>query len=177
MFSRNSTIVDKCFQEPVLWIAAAAVRQRTDCNLTSASFWNSQISNYVIGSSPRARPSNWVNSALYRCMIVTVSLQNPHKCVVKSLVKIAAVSWHSLRRFIKPVPALYRHRIKHIEMILVQWEKASNVMFWLTFGHRARKIYVHLWFWQSRLSINKPFRDYYGTQPFVLSPFDHCCQY
>ena len=26
-------------------------------------------------------------------------------------------------------PALYRHRIKHIEMILVQWEKANNSMF------------------------------------------------
>ena len=37
-------------------------------------------------------------------MIVAVSLQKPHKCVVKSLVKIAAVSWHSLQRFIKPAP-------------------------------------------------------------------------
>ena len=59
---------------------------------------------FQITSSPRARPSNWINAALYRCMIVAVSLQKPHKCVVKSLVKIAAVSWHSLRRFIKPSP-------------------------------------------------------------------------
>ena len=36
--------------EPVLWIVAAAVRQRSDCNLTSASFWNSQISHYVIAT-------------------------------------------------------------------------------------------------------------------------------
>ena len=41
----------------------------------------------------------------------------------------------------------------------------------LTFDHRARKMYVHLWFWQSRLSTNKPFRDYYGTQLTDLSPF------
>ena len=32
------------------------------------------------------------------------------------------------------------------------------------FDHRARKMYIHLWFWQSRLSINKPFRFYYGTK-------------
>ena len=38
-------------------------------------------------------------------MIVAVSLHKTHICVVKSLVKIAAVSWHSLRRFIKPAPA------------------------------------------------------------------------
>ena len=31
-------------------------------------------------------------------------LHKTHICVVKSLVKIAAVSWHSLRRFIKPAP-------------------------------------------------------------------------
>ena len=37
-------------------------------------------------------------------MIVAVSLHKTHICVVKSLVKIAAVSWHSLRRFIKPAP-------------------------------------------------------------------------
>ena len=37
-------------------------------------------------------------------MIVAVSLHKTHTCVVKSLVKIAAVSWHSLRRFIKPAP-------------------------------------------------------------------------
>ena len=34
-----------------------------------------------------------------------MSLHKTHICVVKSLVKIAAVSWHSLRRFIKPAPA------------------------------------------------------------------------
>ena len=33
-----------------------------------------------------------------------MSLHKTHICVVKSLVKIAAVSWHSLRRFIKPAP-------------------------------------------------------------------------
>ena len=55
-------------------------------------------------SSPRARPSNWVNSVLYSYMIVAVSLHKTHIRVVKSLVKIAAVSWHSLRRFIKPAP-------------------------------------------------------------------------
>ena len=53
-------------------------------------------------SSPRARPSNWVNSALYSYMIVAVSLHKTHIRVVKSLVKLAAVSWHSLQRFIKP---------------------------------------------------------------------------
>ena len=37
-------------------------------------------------------------------MIVAVSLHKTHMCVVKSLVKIAALSWHSLRRFIKPAP-------------------------------------------------------------------------
>ena len=37
-------------------------------------------------------------------MIVAVSLHKTHICVVKSLVKIAAVSWHSLRRFVKPAP-------------------------------------------------------------------------
>ena len=57
---------------------------------------------FPITSSPRARPSNWVNAALYSYMIVAVSLHKTHICVVKSLVKIAAVSWHSLRRFIKP---------------------------------------------------------------------------
>ena len=35
-----------------------------------------------------------------------MSLHKTHICVVKSLVKIAAVSWHSLRRFIKPAPGL-----------------------------------------------------------------------
>ena len=33
-----------------------------------------------------------------------MSLHKTHICVDKSLVKIAAVSWHSLRRFIKPAP-------------------------------------------------------------------------
>ena len=37
-------------------------------------------------------------------MIVAVSLHKTHIHVVKSLVKIAAVSWHNLRRFIKPAP-------------------------------------------------------------------------
>ena len=41
---------------------------------------------------------------LYSYMIVAVSLHKIHICIVKSLVKIAAVSWHSLRRFIKPAP-------------------------------------------------------------------------
>ena len=59
-----------------------------------------------ITSSPRARPSNWVNAELYRYKIVAVSLHKTHMCVVKSLVKIAAVSWHSLRRFIKPAPGV-----------------------------------------------------------------------
>ena len=36
-----------------------------------------------------------------------MSLHKTHICVVKSLVKIAAVSWHSLRRFIKPAPGLH----------------------------------------------------------------------
>ena len=39
-------------------------------------------------------------------MIVAVSLHKTHIRVVKSLVKIAAVSWHSLRRFIKPAPGI-----------------------------------------------------------------------
>ena len=43
----NDNVVN---QEPVLWIVAAAVRQRSDCNLTSASFWNSQIFHYVIAT-------------------------------------------------------------------------------------------------------------------------------
>ena len=60
---------------------------------------------FPITSSPRARPSNWANAELYRYKIVAVSLHKTHICVVKSLVKIAAVSWHSLRRFIKPAPA------------------------------------------------------------------------
>ena len=37
-------------------------------------------------------------------MIVAASLHKTHIYVVKSLVKIAAISWHSLRRFIKPAP-------------------------------------------------------------------------
>ena len=37
-------------QEPVSRIVAAAVRQLTDWNLTSASFWNSQIFYYVIAT-------------------------------------------------------------------------------------------------------------------------------
>ena len=37
-------------------------------------------------------------------MMVAVSLHKTHISVVKSRVKIAAVSWHSLRRFIKPAP-------------------------------------------------------------------------
>ena len=61
---------------------------------------------FPITSSPRARPSNWANAELYRYKIVAVSLHKTHICVVKLLVKIAAVSWHSLRRFIKPAPAL-----------------------------------------------------------------------
>ena len=36
-----------------------------------------------------------------------MSLHKTHICVVKSLVKITAVSWHSLRRFIKPAPGAY----------------------------------------------------------------------
>ena len=40
-------------------------------------------------------------------MIVAVSLHKTHIRVVKSLVKIAAVSWHSLRRFIKPAPVCH----------------------------------------------------------------------
>ena len=60
---------------------------------------------FPITSSPRARPSNWANAELYRYKIVAVSLHKTHIiCVVKSLVKIAAVSWHSLRRFIKLAP-------------------------------------------------------------------------
>ena len=59
---------------------------------------------FPITSSPRARPSNWASAELYRYKIVAVSLHKTHICVVKSLVKIAAVSWHSLRRFIKPAP-------------------------------------------------------------------------
>ena len=43
----------------------------------------------------------------YSYMIVAVSLHKTHIRVVESLVKIAAVSWHSLRRFIKPAPDLY----------------------------------------------------------------------
>ena len=39
-----------------------------------------------------------------------MSLHKTHICVVKSLVKIAAVSWHSLRRFIKPAPGRSRVR-------------------------------------------------------------------
>ena len=62
---------------------------------------------FPITSSPRARPSNCANAELYRYKIVAVSLHKTHICVVKSLVKIAAVSWHSLRRFIKPAPGLY----------------------------------------------------------------------
>ena len=61
---------------------------------------------FPITSSPRARPSNWANAELYRYKIVAVSLHKTHICVVKSLIKIAAVSWHSLRRFIKPAPAV-----------------------------------------------------------------------
>ena len=61
---------------------------------------------FPITSSPRARPSNWANAELYRYKIVAVSLHKTHICVVKSLVKIAAVSWHSLRRFIKPAPGV-----------------------------------------------------------------------
>ena len=64
---------------------------------------------FPITSSPRARPSNWANAELYRYKIVGVSLHKTHICVVKSLVKIAAVSWHSLRRFIKPAPDLTNH--------------------------------------------------------------------
>ena len=60
---------------------------------------------FPITSSPRSRPSNWANAELHRYKIVAVSLHKTHICVVKSLVKIAAVSWHSLRRFIKPAPA------------------------------------------------------------------------
>ena len=37
-----------------------------------------------------------------------MSLRKTHICVVKSLVKIAAVSWHSLRRFIKPASAIHQ---------------------------------------------------------------------
>ena len=59
---------------------------------------------FPITSSPRARPSNWAKAELYRYKIVAVSLHKTHICVVKSLVKIAAVSWHSLRRVIKPAP-------------------------------------------------------------------------
>ena len=61
---------------------------------------------FSITSSSRARPSNWANAELYLYKIVAVSLHITHICVVKSLVKIAAVSWHNLRRFIKPAPAL-----------------------------------------------------------------------
>ena len=33
---------------------------------------------FTITSSPRARPSNWVNSTLYSYMIVAVSLYKTH---------------------------------------------------------------------------------------------------
>ena len=68
---------------------------------------NFETVKFPITSSPRARPSNWANAELYRYKIVAVSLHKTHICVVKSLVKIAAVSWHSLRRFIKPAPDEY----------------------------------------------------------------------
>ena len=57
---------------------------------------NFETVKFPITSSPRARPSNRVNSVLGSYMIVAVSLHKTHICVVKSLVKIAAVSWHSL---------------------------------------------------------------------------------
>ena len=46
-----------------------------------------------------------LGAVAYSYMIVAVSLHKTHICVVKSLVKIAAVSWHSLQRFIKPAPS------------------------------------------------------------------------
>ena len=52
---------------------------------------NFETVKFPITSSPRARPSNWVNSELYSYMIVAVSLHKTRICVVKSLVKIAAV--------------------------------------------------------------------------------------
>ena len=43
-----------------------------------------------------------------------MSLHKTRMCVVKSPVKIAAVSWHSLRRFVKPAPGIVRRiRISH----------------------------------------------------------------
>ena len=54
---------------------------------------NKETVKFHITSSPRERPSNWVNSALiYSYTIVAVSLHKIHIRVVKSLVKIAAVS-------------------------------------------------------------------------------------
>ena len=59
-------------------------------------------------------------------MIVAVSLHKTHVRVVESLVKIAAVSWHSLRRFIKPAP---EGRVTNGRTILRRkWRHTLNVI-------------------------------------------------
>ena len=55
-----------------------------------------------------------------RCVCSTRS-QGPLLCAFclsfhfKSLVKIAAVSWHSLQRFIKPAPGRFRRVLLHVD--------------------------------------------------------------
>ena len=101
---------------------------------------------FPITSSPRARPSNWANAELYRYKIVAVSLHKTHICVVKSLVKIAAVSWHSLRRFIKPAPGNTRSRFyessqqRYANVATVIWlaRHFETVKFPITSSPRAR---------------------------------------
>ena len=39
-----------------------------------------------------------------------MSLHKTNICIVKSLVNIAGVSWHSLRRFIKPAPGITKYK-------------------------------------------------------------------
>ena len=98
---------------------------------------------FPITSSPPARPSNWANAELYRYKIVAASLHKTHICVVKSLVKIAAVSWHSLRWFIKPAPGVQKTMGRqHRNMF-----RSCDCRPWKAFVHRSIHVRIldHDW--------------------------------
>ena len=82
---------------------------------------NFETVKFPITSSPRARPSNWVNAALYSYMIVAVSLHRTHICVVK----------RTLSPYFRNLPLL------HITIRLHLTSRLLKFMQWL-----ARKQYV-----------------------------------
>ena len=84
-----------------------------------------------------------------------MSLHKTHICVVKSLVKIAAVSWHSLRRFVKPAP---EHNIIMSMITIVTKPRVCNRLFMYNIHimllDSNRKYVVHIYLSDRRIRIH-----------------------